>query len=99
MSGEMIKRVAQAIEDARNRWQSKHGYGIDRNFGGPYDVLARAAIEAMRELTEEMEDKVDDVFHEVLEVAKRRQSDGKAAFNSAAFVGPIWNCLIDEALK
>jgi hypothetical protein len=88
MSGEMIERVAKAIS----------GSGVT----SPTSIRkARAAIEAMRDLTEEMEEAMDTPFHAEMrkQIAESIRLYGKPAYGSAPFSAAMWKAAIDEALK
>jgi plasmid maintenance system antidote protein VapI len=51
MQSEMVARVAKAIRDSMESWVPMEG---------DYDVMARAAIAAMREPSQEMVDAIDE---------------------------------------
>jgi len=82
MAGEMIERVAKAIAEA----PLKQSDTIDQD----YATMARAALEAMREPTEEM-------MKAGLQHYMMQERDG---FNKVPFNGrTMFQFMIDEALK
>ena len=89
---EMVMRVARAIESRIAVRTQRAGSRLERVFvnSGLYDLddVARAAIEAMREPTEEMthSDSASDP----------NSHDG---FLSAETLGHVWRCMCKEALK
>lgn len=88
MSGSMVERVAMRIHAADSNAESRPLNDDDREY---YRVMARAAIEAMREPTEEQ-----------LEAASKAPSDGYTGDFGHWIVGPnfpaIWQAMIDSAL-
>ena len=85
MADEMIERVAKALY-AHATGNTDDWYMTNPT---PWHKAARAAIEAMRQCTDEMNDAGSD------------QCDGGEAEESCrcGFMGKIWTAMIDAALK
>ncbi len=68
---------------------------------GAEERLARTAIAAMREPTEEMEEAADQPFHDEWKKQKAYSLKhySKEAYASVGFSVPMWRAMIDEALK
>ena len=114
MTSEMVERVARAIL-AGHDWTIGAFDGVGLSGSGPtgwdaldpgwqeaYRNMARAAIEAMREPTEEMEDAADDPFHAAVKWSndwERRCGREPGGFASAAFSKSMYQAMIDKALK
>ena len=89
----MIERVARAIAiDTENG---------DIALWPQFTSTARAAIEAMRNTTDSMEEAADEPVH--AELKKQGQFSiekyGKLAFASYPFSVAVWKAMIDAALK
>lgn len=105
----MVERVARAICNSKTcegfmccenpaQMGRRHDCPVKKGY---YTDAARAAIEAMREPTEAMEEAADDPVHS--ELAKQGQFSienyGKLAFASYPFSVAVWQAMIDKALS
>lgn len=96
----IIERVAKEIF-----YQSRSMKGWDdssESYRDKFRTMARAAIFALREPTEEMVDGADDAFHETLQWYNgynERSRISPRSYASAPFSEAIWRSMIDSALS